>query len=46
MEWGGESDHNHILLDIKGYLRHPPSPFKFNVTWINDPGFISLVNSY
>ena len=45
MEWSGELDHNPIILDIKGALRRPPSPFKCNSTWINDPRFISLVNT-
>lgn len=41
----GESDHNHIMLDIKGDIRQPPIPFKFNARWLKDPNFITLVNS-
>ena len=45
MDWGGESDHNPILLEIKGGSHRPPSPFKFNVAWVADPGYIELMKS-
>lgn len=45
VDWGGESDHNPIILELKGTLRRPPSPFKFNATWLKDSGFISLVHT-
>lgn len=45
MDWGGESDHNPILLEISSDACKPPCPFKFNSAWISDPGFCDLVKS-
>ena len=30
VEGDGDSNHNLIMLDIKGDIKRPPSPFKFN----------------
>lgn len=43
MEWGRESDHNPILLEIKGGALKPPSPFKFNASWVSDPDLCDLL---
>jgi hypothetical protein len=40
---GGESYHSPILIDISGGPRKPPSPFKFNLAWLNEESFQSLV---
>lgn len=40
---GGGSDQNPIMLKIRGCIHKPPSPFKFNATWILDPEFIELL---
>lgn len=45
MDWGGESNHNPILLEIRSNARKPPSPFKFNSAWVSDPDFCELVKS-
>lgn len=45
VDWGGESEHNQILLEIRADARKPPSPFKFNVAWVSDPYFCELVKS-
>lgn len=43
MERGGESNHSPIVLDIGGGVQRPPSPFKFNVAWVADLGYIELM---
>ena len=40
---GGISDHCPIFLELRGARRKPPSPFKFNSSWMKDEGFHSLV---
>ena len=45
VDWSGESDHNPILLEIKGGSHRPPSPFKFNAAWVADLGYIELMKS-
>ena len=45
VEWGGEFEHNPIVLKIKGGMHKPPSPFKFNASWIVDPDYIALLKS-
>lgn len=45
VDWGGESDHNPIMLEIRSEVRKPPSPFKFNSAWISDPSFYDIVKS-
>ena len=45
VDWGGESDHNPIMLEIRSEVRKTPSPFKFNSAWISDPSFCELVKS-
>jgi hypothetical protein len=40
---GGESDHSPILFEILGSLGKPPSPFKFNLAWLNEESFQTLV---
>lgn len=42
---GGESDHNPVMLEIKGGIQKPPSPFKFNAAWVADPSYIELLKS-
>ena len=42
---GGESDHNHIVLEIKGGFQKTSSPFKFNASWIADHGYHELLKS-
>lgn len=45
VDWGGESYHNPIVMEIKGGMHKPPIPFKLNVTWIFDPDYIALLKS-
>ena len=45
VDWGGELDHNPIVLEICSYAHKPPSPFKCNSAWISDPRFCDLVKS-
>jgi len=42
---GGESDHNPIVLELKGRGRKPPIPFKFNAGWLKDQTFVDLVHN-
>lgn len=36
VDWGGESDHNPVVLEIKGGMHKHPIPFKFYATWISE----------
>lgn len=45
MEWGGESDHNPIVMELKGGMLKPPRPFKLNATWIANLDYIALLKS-
>ena len=47
MDWwgGGECNHNPIVLEVKGGFQKPPSPSKFNASWIVDTEFNGLLNS-
>jgi hypothetical protein len=40
---GGLSDHLPILLKLESEDWKPPSPIKFNHTWLNNPEFRELV---
>jgi hypothetical protein len=40
---GGISDHYPIFLEIRTGMDKPPSPFKFNRTWLSDETFLKLV---
>ena len=40
---GGISDHYSIFLELRTGMDKPPSPFKFNRTWLNDDTFLKLV---
>ena len=42
---GGHSDHFPIFLEFKNGPVKPPSPLKFNKTWINDEGFVNLISN-
>jgi hypothetical protein len=42
---GGESDHSPIWLVLDGGSIKPPSPFKFNASWLSDESFLDLVKS-
>ena len=42
---GGLSDHFPILMEAKGTLKKPGSPFKFNASWLSDDSFVSLVHT-
>ena len=42
---GGLSDHFPILLEFKYGPIKPPSPLKFNKTWLNDEGFVNLIST-
>lgn len=39
----GISDHCPIFLELRGRQRKPPSPFKFNPSWLKEEGFQNLV---
>jgi hypothetical protein len=41
----GESDHSLIWLVLDGGSIKPPSPFKFNASWLSDESFLDLVKS-
>jgi hypothetical protein len=41
--FGGISDHFPIFLELRQGSSKPPSPFKFNRTWLTDDSFINLV---
>lgn len=43
--YGGESNHNPIMLERKGWGRKPPRPLKFNVEWLKDKHFVDLVSN-
>ena len=45
VDWGGESDHCPIVLELRGGVQRPPSPFKFNAAWVADPDFIDLMKA-
>lgn len=45
VDWGGELDHNPIILEIQQDSHKPPSPFKFNANWISNPDFGDLVRT-
>jgi hypothetical protein len=40
---GGISDHYPIFFELRKGANKPPSPFKFNRTWLNDDTFLKLV---
>ena len=42
---GGHSDLFPIFLEFKNGPVKPPSPLKFNKTWLNDEGFVNLISS-
>jgi hypothetical protein len=42
---GGISDHSPIWLALEGGPIKPPSPFKFNASWLSDESFLALVQS-
>jgi hypothetical protein len=44
MEVNGESNHLLVLLQSAKDDYKPPSPFKFNTTWLEDEDFIKLIN--
>lgn len=43
--WGGEFDHNPIMHEFQRGFKKPPSPFKFNSSWISDSKFGDLVRT-
>lgn len=43
VEVGGESGHLPIMFYIAKEDRKPPSPFKFNSTWLEDEEILNLV---
>jgi hypothetical protein len=43
ISYGGISDHCPIFLEIRKGSNKPPSPFKFNRTWLTDDSFTKLV---
>jgi hypothetical protein len=42
---GGISDHSPVWLTLEGGPHKPPSPFKFNASWLSDESFRELVQS-
>ena len=42
---GGLSDHCPIFLEFKNGPVKPPSPLKFNKTWLKDEGFLDLIST-
>ena len=40
---GGISDHCPIFLELSGRRKKPPSPFKFNPSWLKEEAFLKLV---
>ena len=42
---GGHSYHFPIFLEFKNGPVKPPSPLKFNKTWLNDEGFVNLIST-
>ena len=42
---GGLSDHFPILMEAKGTLKKPGSPFKFNASWLADDSFETLFHT-
>jgi hypothetical protein len=40
---GGISYHYPSFLELRTGMNKPPSPFKFNRTWLNDDTFLKLV---
>ena len=45
MDWGGESDHCPIVLELRGGTQRPPSPFKFNAAWVADSTYVDLLKA-
>jgi hypothetical protein len=43
---GGISDHCPVWLILEGGTKKPPSPFKFNATWLADESFRELVQTH
>jgi hypothetical protein len=43
IEHGGISDHYPIFLELRTGLDKPPSPFKFNRTWLKHETFLKLL---
>ena len=39
----GGLDHNTIFLELTKVEDKPPSPFKFNLVWLEDATFVNLV---
>lgn len=46
MDNGGESNHNPIILELKGDSRKPPSLLKFNEGWLKEASYIDLIKSH
>lgn len=42
---GGHSDHFPIFLEFKNGPVKPPSPLKFNKTWLKDDSFMALISN-
>lgn len=45
-EWigsGGDSDHFHIFLEMSKVGNKPPSPFKYNPSWLEEKEFVTLL---
>ena len=38
-------DHFLVFLEVRGHVKKPPAPFKFNATWLEDEDFVSLLKS-
>ena len=46
MGCGGRSDHLPIFLEYGNGPIKPPSPLKFNKTWLKDESFRQLIHSH
>jgi len=47
--WRGEravSDHSPIFMEIELGSQNPPNPFKFNLEWLKEKSFLSLVKEH
>ena len=42
---GGKSNHLPIFQELKNRPVKPPSPLKFNKTWLKDESILSLISS-
>lgn len=43
IDFGGELDHNSIMIELRGKGKKQPIPFKFNVEWPKDQSFVDLI---